>query len=160
VLGNHGLIVTGESVAKAVELLDAVVAALCTTPAREAALDLERLSLVASDSFAPAPSDHPLHTVARSPARLAAATRGSLYPDHVIFCGVGAIALSHEEDADALGARLRKLRLTAPPFLLVPDAGALLRKDAGLGAQALARCLGDVLTRIPEGAPLNYLTEG
>ena len=160
VLGNHGLIVTGESVAKAVELLDAVVAALRTTPAREAALDLERLSLVASDSFAPAPSDHPLHTVARSPARLAAATRGSLYPDHVIFCGVGAIALSHEEDADALGARLRKLRLTAPPFLLVPDAGALLRKDAGLGAQALARCLGDVLTRIPEGAPLNYLTEG
>ena len=160
VLGNHGLIVAGESVAKAIELLDAVVAALRATPVREAALDLERLSLVAGDSFAPAPSDHPLHAVARSPARLAAATRGSLYPDHVVFCGVGAIALSDEEDADALVARFRKLQLTVPPFLLVPDAGALLLKDAGLGAQALARCLGDVLTRIPEGTPLNYLTEG
>jgi hypothetical protein len=37
---------------------------------------------------------------------------------------------------------------------------ALLHKDANLSGQALARCLGDVLTRIPEGAPLNYLTDG
>ncbi len=28
-----------------------------------------------------------------------------------------------------------------------------------MSPQALARCLGDVLMRIPQGAPLNYLTE-
>jgi rhamnose utilization protein RhaD (predicted bifunctional aldolase and dehydrogenase) len=160
VLGNHGLIVAGESATKAAELLDAVVSEVRATPAPETAPDLERLSVVAGDSFAPAPSGHPLHTVARSPVRLAAATGGSLYPDHVIFCGAGAIALQDEENADALVTRLRELGLTVPPFLLVTGAGALLRKDAGLGARALARCLGDVLTRIPEGAPLNYLTEG
>ncbi len=159
VLGNHGLIVAGESVAKAVELLDEVVAVLHATPAPGAAPDFKRLSLVAGESFAPAPSGHPLHAVARSPARLAAATRGSLYPDHVIFCGAGAIAVNDKENTDALVTRLRKLGLTVPPFLLVPSAGALLRKDAGLSPEALARCLGDVLMRIPEGAPLNYLTE-
>ena len=33
-----------------------------------------------------------------------------------------------------------------------------MRADATPGAWALAECLGDVLTRLPEGAALNYLT--
>ncbi len=159
VLGNHGLIVAGETVAGAAALMEAVVSALSAAPVKGAAPDMAALSAAAGESFAPAPADHPLHAVALSPTRLAAATGGSLYPDHVIFCGVGATALNPGESGDALAARLKERGLAVPPFLLVPGAGALLRKDANAGAQALSRCLGDVLARVPEGAPLNYLTD-
>ena len=42
-------------------------------------------------------------------------------------------------------ARTTLRSLPAPPFLLVPGAGALMRHDAPEPAQALMRCLGDVL---------------
>jgi rhamnose utilization protein RhaD (predicted bifunctional aldolase and dehydrogenase) len=159
VLGNHGLIVAGETVAEAVALLEAAVAALSVTPAVVAAPDLDALAAIAGESFAPAAPDHPLHAVALSPARLSAATGGSLYPDHVIFCGPGATAIGRKESADALAARLSKRGLAVPPFLLVSGVGALVRKDASAGAAALTRCLGDVMTRVPEDARLRYLTE-
>jgi rhamnose utilization protein RhaD (predicted bifunctional aldolase and dehydrogenase) len=34
-----------------------------------------------------------------------------------------------------------------------------MREDASAGADAMARCLADVATRIPPGAPLRYLSE-
>jgi rhamnose utilization protein RhaD (predicted bifunctional aldolase and dehydrogenase) len=48
--------------------------------------------------------------------------------------------------------------LPPPPLLLVPGRGALIARAAGAGNRALARCLGDVLARAPEGATFNYLT--
>ena len=116
---------------------------------------MERLG---GEAYAPPPEDHPLHGVALSPLRLQAALRGSLYPDHVIFCGVGATALMDGETADGLAARFNAEGLAAPPLLLVPGCGALIARAAGAGARALARCLGDVLARAPEGATLVYLT--
>jgi len=87
-----------------------------------------------------------LSQIALDPARLVMATGGSLYPDHVIFCGVGALAAETPPEGDT------------PPFVLIPGKGALLRAEVSVGAQALARCLGDVLLRVPEGAELRYLT--
>jgi len=159
VLGNHGLIVAGETVAGAVTLLQSVVSALGATPAKSERPDAAALASVAGERFAPAPADHPLHGVALSPARVAAATGGSLYPDHVIFCGPGATALSPGESADTLAARFERRGLSLPPFLLVPGAGALVRNEASAGAIALTRCLGEVLTRVPEDARLHYLSD-
>ncbi len=158
VLGNHGLIVAGETVEAASNLFDAVVAAFAAPPAPYPAPDLAGLARVVGAAYEPAPADHPLHGVALSPYRLRAALRGSLYPDHVIFCGVGATALAPGETADALAARFAAQGLAAPPFLLVEGRGALLAREAGASPRALARCLGDVLSRVPEGAELTYLT--
>jgi rhamnose utilization protein RhaD (predicted bifunctional aldolase and dehydrogenase) len=96
------------------------------------------------DGWVPGPPS--LSHIARDPARLAMATGGSLYPDHVIFCGVGALAADVPPKGDT------------PPFVLIPGKGALLRADASAGAQALAQCLGDVLLRVATGAELRYLT--
>jgi rhamnose utilization protein RhaD (predicted bifunctional aldolase and dehydrogenase) len=159
VLGNHGLIVAGETVEAASELFDRVTSALTATPAAFPAPDMAALEKAGGASYAPPPADHPLHGVAVSPYRLQAALGGSLYPDHVIFCGVAATALAEGETADDLAARLAGAGLAAPPLLLVPGRGALIAREAQAGARALARCLGDVLSRVPEGAPLNYLTE-
>jgi rhamnose utilization protein RhaD (predicted bifunctional aldolase and dehydrogenase) len=159
VLGNHGLIVAGDSVEAAAELFARVTQALAAAPAAFPEPDLEELTRLGGDSYAPPAADHPLHGVALSPWRCEAALAGSLYPDHVVFCGVGATALPEGETADALVARFRAARLAPPPFLLVPGRGALIANQASPGARALARCLGDVLARVPERAPLAYLTE-
>jgi rhamnose utilization protein RhaD (predicted bifunctional aldolase and dehydrogenase) len=158
VLGNHGLIVAGDSVEAASDRFDSVTEALAAAPAAFPAPDLEELARRGGASYAPPPADHPLHGVALSFYRCEAALEGSLYPDHVIFCGVGATALEDEETADEFSARLKAEGLTPPPFLLVPGVGALIATDAGASPRALARCLGDVLGRVPEGARLTYLT--
>ncbi len=140
VLGNHGIIVAAESVAEGDDLLARVHDALRLDPVPVQAADLGDLP----DGWVAGPPS--LSHIARDPARLAMATGGSLYPDHVIFCGVGALAADAPPQGDT------------PPFVLIPGKGALLRADASAGAQALARCLGDVLMRVPEGAELRYLT--
>jgi rhamnose utilization protein RhaD (predicted bifunctional aldolase and dehydrogenase) len=58
-------------------------------------------------------------------------------------------------------AAMREALNAAPPvFMLVPGKGALIRSEASAGAQALARCLGDVLARFPPAASPVYLTAG
>ncbi len=157
VLGNHGLIVAAETVAAADALLGRVAAAVQARPA--AALpDMAALAARGGDGFAPLPMGHPLHAVALSPRRLAAALSGSLYPDHVIFCGVGATALAPDEGPGQAVMRVTAKGLPPPPFLLVPGAGALMAEAVSSGAVALTRCLGDVLSRWDEGAEVTVLT--
>ncbi|OYU18934.1 MAG: hypothetical protein CFE34_07920 [Rhodobacteraceae bacterium PARR1] len=157
ILRNHGLIVAAETVAEAEVLLGAVVTAV-TAPA----LSLHAaagLAAHADASYDALPDDHPLHTVARTPHLLQAALAGSLYPDHVVFCGVGANALSAQETPISAAARIVAQGLPQPAFLLVPGQGALIHKDANAGAIALVRCLGDVLVRLAEGAVVRPLTD-
>jgi len=157
VLGNHGLIVAAETAAAAEDLLGRVVAAL-TVPPRGAVPDLAALGARGGDGFAPLPADHPLHAVAVHDDLRHAAEAGSLYPDHVLFCGVGAVSLAPgETPAQAVGRQVAA-GLPAPPFLLLPGAGALIDTRASAGAVALSRCLGDVLSRVPPGGTLTYLT--
>lgn len=158
VLRNHGLIVAAETVAAADKLLSRVIAALSAPPVTVAP-DLQGLAARAGDGYFALPADHPLHTVARVPRLLEAADRGSLYPDHVIFCGVGAPILPLMETPGTVAARHRAAGWPAPAFMLVPGLGALIRDDASEGARALARCLGDVLTRLEPGASVVALSE-
>ena len=140
ILGNHGVIVAADTVGAADDLLHKVFTAL-----RMDAVPLrtEKLGDL-PDGWTAGPAS--LSHVACDPALLSMATGGSLYPDHVIFCGVGALACDLPPKGDS------------PPFVLIPGKGAAMRADATPGAWALAECLGDVLTRLPEGAALNYLT--
>jgi rhamnose utilization protein RhaD (predicted bifunctional aldolase and dehydrogenase) len=156
VLGNHGLIVAGVTVGAAMDLLARVIAAV-NAPAR-AMRPTPDLQNRAANGYAPLPSDHPLHVAALDPHLLALATAGSLYPDHVIFCGIGATALAGMETPAQAVARLAAIGLPAPVFLLVPGVGALQATQITDGARALVRCLGDVLARVPQGAKVSTLT--
>jgi len=150
VLGNHGLIVAAAGVAQAEALLDRVVAALAVAPTPAGAPDLSGLeALCAGSAYAVPPGEAPMHQLGLEARRTAVATGGSLYPDHVIFCGPGALAV---DAVDALPGT------DGPPFVIVPGKGALIRRDADAGARALADCLGDVLTRLQPGAVPTYLT--
>lgn len=158
VLGNHGLIVAAESVEAAEARLRAVVAALTADPLILPAVDAAGLAARSADGFEPAPAGHPLHVVAQVPRLCDLATAGSLYPDHVIFCGPGAAALNAAESPGQAVDRRLAQGFAPPVFLLVPEVGALVRSDAGSGARALMRCLGDVLSRLEKGAAVTHLT--
>lgn len=145
VLANHGLIVAADNVAEAEALLARVVAAL-SLPTTRATPDLDALARLATPDWTVPPGDAAIHQVALDPDRLAQATGGSLYPDHVIFCGIGALsAETPPTDPE-------------PPFVLISGKGALMRKSASASAEALMNCLGDVLMRVPATAQLAYLT--
>jgi rhamnose utilization protein RhaD (predicted bifunctional aldolase and dehydrogenase) len=154
ILGNHGLVVAGDTVTETESLLDAVVDRLkhavrdFTAPLRP---HLERL---ARDTDYIIPEDDGLHGTATDPISLSAAMGGSLYPDHVIFLGPGIVAL---EDGETVGEAVRRAARPTLPLLLVPGAGALMHKSATAATQALARCLADVTARLDADAPLTYI---
>lgn len=149
VLRNHGLIVAAESVADAARLLGQVVDALRIEPAAPRPVDIAALEEIATAGWAVPDPDARVHQLALDEARMKQATGGSLYPDHVIFCGVGAEAVSGGSLPDASDA---------PAFLIVPGKGVVMRADASNGAHALSQCLADVLLRVPTEAKLAYLT--
>lgn len=154
VLGNHGLVVAAENVAGTETLLRMVKQRLKQDARPVPPVDTERLERLADGSGYRLPADAAAHAVALDPVATAIAAGGSLYPDHVIFLGVGStVARPGEAPADVLTRTG-----SASASILFPGLGALLRDDVGAGADAMARCLADVATRIPQGAPLRYLS--
>ncbi|MXP64658.1 class II aldolase [Roseomonas sp. M0104] len=159
VLGNHGLVV-GAGSTEAAEALLAEVERRLAVPARPApAADLpalERLAARSAGRYRPARLAE-AHAAATDPASAAAAGRGSLYPDHVVFLGASPLPVLPPERAEpwlaAAGGHL-------PALLLVEGAGALLRADLGAGAEEMAACLGLVLPRLDPAAPLVFLSAG
>jgi len=102
------------------------------------------------------PNDLLLHQIALSDKRVALVTAGSLYPDHVIFCGIAVTALSLNQSTYEVKQHDKRKQ---PVCLIVPEVGLLLHKDASMGARLMLRCLADVIMRLPENAELNYLTQ-
>lgn len=157
VLGNHGLVVAADTV-DAAEALLAEVSGRLRQPVRGAPpADLEALRALAANSPYRSPRFERAHGAATDPLSCGIAAGGSLYPDHVIFLGPGSVVARPGEAAADIAAQAQG---TEPPAaILFPGKGILMREDAAAGAEALALCLADVTARIPENAPLNYLSE-
>ncbi len=154
VLGNHGLIVAGETVAAAADLVGRVCQAFAAPSSAAPAPDLDALARLVEGGDYRLPNDPAAHVIATDPRRLAVARRGSLYPDHVVFLGPGIVegAIVHGRaqappDLDRLA-----------PMLVLPGQGVALRRDSPKGTDEMARCLADVAGRIPEDAPIVTLT--
>jgi rhamnose utilization protein RhaD (predicted bifunctional aldolase and dehydrogenase) len=99
--------------------------------------------------------DEALHTIATDPVSLAAARRGSLYPDHVVFLGPGIV---ETEDAETAADAARRVGRPAAPLVVAPGHGVLIHDAASASARALARCLADVTCRFSGNDPIDPLT--
>ena len=119
ILGNHGLVVGADTVA-AVERLLADVSRRLRLPAR--------------------PTDGQ-DSIATDPTSFSVASRGSLYPDHVIFLGPGI-----------------QQQPSRWPMRVVAGVGVEMTADASSGAHAMAGCLADVTARLTADAELRVLT--
>lgn len=158
VLGNHGLVVAAETVAEANDLLCQVCAAL-QQPLRETpAAYMHKLQALAAGSDYELPKQIETHAVALDDIALDIAKGGSLYPDHVIFLGEGSVVADPQETPSRVVWRLSNDNQPMPVSIIFPGVGVLMKKGCGDGAQAMARCLADVCTRVPDDASVNYLT--
>ena len=156
ILGNHGLVVAGDTVAEAEERLVKVCDALAQ--AQRPALPADRAGLEAAiaKSDYRLPDDDDVHSVTLDPISAAHIRGGSLYPDHVIFLGPGVI---EEDDLIAAAAIRRPEAKEGPPsMLIIPGLGMVLHHSTTAAADALARCLWDVASRIPAGATIRHLS--
>ncbi|MCY4334157.1 MAG: class II aldolase/adducin family protein [Litoreibacter sp.] len=158
ILGNHGLIVAGDSTDEVAKLQDRVHSALAVAPATNLASDVECLRAMADDTDFAVAHDDTLHQLALDSGRVAQVTKGSLYPDHVIFCGIAVPAVQDRETVAETLTRIAATGAPPPGWLLVPGSGMLLRQDVQRPALVMMRCLADVTTRVPSNATLNYLS--
>jgi rhamnose utilization protein RhaD (predicted bifunctional aldolase and dehydrogenase) len=155
VLGNHGIVVGGETVESAAALLEAVERRL-DAPARHL-----------GDGPAPAldatarrtglrPAAHTrAHGLAMDRRGIEIAAGGSLYPDHVIFLGPGIAVLAADGD---VGESIEQALALGRKLFVVPGEGVLLAADTTRSADELALCQALVLERLPLSASVRYLT--
>jgi rhamnose utilization protein RhaD (predicted bifunctional aldolase and dehydrogenase) len=158
VLGNHGLVVAADTVAEAETLLARVCGMLSRLPRAAPTADTDALLRLAAGSDYRLPAAPEAHAVATDLASCRMAAPGSLYPDHVIFLGDGSAIAGPDETAATVAAKAIEAGREAPTSILFPGKGVLMHRDANAGADALARCLADVTSRVNEGSLLNYLT--
>ena len=130
-LANHGLIVAAESVEAIEELVDKVQVAL--------ALEIATTEPDAPNLPPPAGWQWHYSDLAQQPL----ATRGSYYPDHVVFLGPALPSVKPEAMSEYCAHCDRVA-------IVVEGTGVLLRSDASAGQQAMLRCLRDLLTRLPQ----------
>jgi rhamnose utilization protein RhaD (predicted bifunctional aldolase and dehydrogenase) len=153
-LGNHGLVVGASSCDAAEALVSQVEQRLALRPRDAGPADDRALRRISDGTDYRLPNDPFCHVAATDPYSLAVATTGSLYPDHVVFLGPAMPILTQGEDLAA------KTSQTVPPpvALLVPGSGALIRRDASPGAEAMLSCLALVTSRLPLDANVKYLS--
>jgi rhamnose utilization protein RhaD (predicted bifunctional aldolase and dehydrogenase) len=154
VLGNHGLVVAGDTVDEAAQLRAEVSRRLARVARAAPRVDRETLRRAQGHGYSPAEDDE-LHAIATDPASLAAARCGSLYPDHVVFLGPGIIETEATETAADAARRTGRPQA---PMVIIPGAGVLLHGAATPSALALARCLADVTCRLATDDPIDPLS--
>jgi rhamnose utilization protein RhaD (predicted bifunctional aldolase and dehydrogenase) len=156
VLGNHGLVVAGATVAEVADRLDRVCGALASPPRSAPPADPSRLAAAIDGTEYRLPIDAAAHAIALDNASLSWANGASLYPDHVIFLGPGIVIAPDIES----GAKARPAggRDAPPAMIVIPGVGIVMHRSATNAADALARCLADVVARVPAGADIVRLT--
>ncbi|MEO0828829.1 MAG: class II aldolase/adducin family protein [Pseudomonadota bacterium] len=151
VLGNHGLIVVGETVEAAHSLQKKVTKRLVQAPRPSARPDQGSLDLLTQRTPYTVGSTERVGGILAHPDAAEIVCRGPLYPDHVVFLGLGPTWC---EGAEAVTKAIEREELA----IVVAGQGVLLHDRASSSAQAMLGCLSDVLARLPSGAPLMHLT--
>ena len=125
VLGNHGLIIAGQSVADVDAMMDDVERRLTMPVLAEH-----------SEPLASPPNDCTwagVGALAQDERLRGLALAGSYYPDHVVF----------------LGPALPTRATEGAPAFMVEGQDVAIRTEATNAQKAMAQCLADVLTRLP-----------
>ncbi|VIO71929.1 class II aldolase/adducin family protein [Bradyrhizobium ivorense] len=158
ILGNHGLVVGAADADAAEALVHDVESRLALPPREMRPADHEALDRLCTGTDYQLPADPLCHGIATDRASCAIATRGSLYPDHVVFLGPAMPLVGRGDGLAAMLSRARANQVPLPVAILVADIGAVIRNDAIPGAQAMLSCLALVTGRVPPTAEVRYLS--
>ncbi len=152
VLGNHGLVVCGESCRSAERLLADVESKLSIVPRRAPKPQAALLEESFSGSGWSLPACMEVHTLATDPLSRQILSGGVLYPCQAMF---------FPETVPKLTSSLNEsgARQHLPGSILLIDGGGVLRSAQTTPAELeVLRGLAEVLRRIDRSAPVRYLT--
>ena len=151
VLANHGLVVGGDDCAEAEALLSEVERRIEIAARGIPEPAWQVLSRIAGESTWRLPEARSIHALGTDPTVHRIVSGGILYPCQRIFLTPRARSFPPDVDRN-------EILCTDEPFVIIKEAGTLVRQ--GLGASELAILIGlaEILLRIPETAPVQYLS--
>jgi rhamnose utilization protein RhaD (predicted bifunctional aldolase and dehydrogenase) len=151
VLANHGLVIGGDDCGEAEALLSEVERRIEIAARGIPEPAWRVLSRIAGESTWRLPEAQAIHALGTDPAVHRIVSGGILYPCQRIFLTPRAWSFSADVNRN-------EILCVDEPFIIIEGAGTLLRQ--GLGASELAILVGlaEILLRIPESAPVRYLS--
>jgi rhamnose utilization protein RhaD (predicted bifunctional aldolase and dehydrogenase) len=152
VLANHGVVVCGESCAEAEERLREFELRVCVSPRVPPPPQWEALTQLANGSAWRAPQNGALHAIGADPVSRRIVSGGVLYPCQAIFLSPQVLTIPQSPEADWRDE-------ISDPFVVVEDAGVLVREKPNPAVAATLAGLAQVLQRIPASAVIEYLAE-
>src|SRR5262249_41524508 len=118
VLGNHGLIVGGETVAQVKSRLAEVATRLNVSARGSQPADIKFLEKAGDKGGWRLPRNAAVHALAVDAVSRGYATGGTLYPDHVVFLGRGCKVVNAD--------KLAGIEPSKQPMILIEGKGVLL----------------------------------
>lgn len=159
VLGNHGLVIGGDSCHEVSRLLSDLENRLAVEPRQLVEPNVRVLAgLAAAIDYEPAKSDV-IHSLATDCISIETVSGGVLYPCQAMFLGRSTcFSSSFEAMGPTMTAFLARNKCR-PPAIFVRGAGVLVAKDITVAEAEMLLGLAEVARRVPTSARIRYLTE-
>jgi rhamnose utilization protein RhaD (predicted bifunctional aldolase and dehydrogenase) len=152
-LGNHGLVVCGESCQAAEQLLADVESQLQITPRSAPEPRFPRLEDFSARSDWSLPADSQVHALATDPVARRILSRGFLYPCQAIFLP-STVRVPQSSPLNHLASFRQHQEV-----LFMEDCGLLCSKDMTRAEAEMLSGLASVVQRIDSSATLRYLAD-
>ena len=158
VLGNHGLVIAGESIA-AVECHLAEWRTRASLPMRQShPADYAALLDLSGDSAWDLPDDDAIHALGADPVSLSILSAGVLHPCQAMFGDPRITEIFRAVSFPESQAAVEECRRRRDPFLIVAGRGVLVNRSITPGEYATLAGLAQVVERIGASGPVRYLT--
>ncbi len=158
VLGNHGLVVSGDDCDAVEDLLCQVEQRLAICPRPAATTDHALLAEIAGGSSWGLPDADEVHALGADAISRAVLSGGLLYPCQSIFSNSSTPEVFRPvpcpDPGDQWGSRY-----CTRSFLIIEGRGVIVRRNMTASQSAMMTGLAQVVQRISPSAPLRYLTE-
>jgi ribulose-5-phosphate 4-epimerase/fuculose-1-phosphate aldolase len=158
VLGNHGLVIAGESCEEVTHLLSEVERRLAIRPRAANDPDYEALDQIIEASSWELPEDHAVHSLAIDRASQAILSGGILFPCQSMFSNS-----TSREMFQAVSCPLSIVECEGlypvRPFLMIDGRGVIIQKTMTSSQRAMMSGLAQVVQRINSSAPIHYLSD-
>ena len=156
ILGNHGLVIAGDSCSEVESLLECAEARLAVRPRAVPAKDEHSLREVAKRSEWVLPQSEQVHALGTDPVAQAILSAGVLYPCQAIFLH-GSKPWVFPEQAETENCQVDPHR-PAWPFLILQGKGVLVSQEMSDAEYETLVGLAEVVLRLVRCCPVRYLT--
>jgi len=157
ILGNHGIIIGGDTKHEVMHLLSEIENRLKIKPRVVNISNLNKMSALLDDSNYKLPKYKFSHSLAFDDVALNHIKNLPLYPDHVIFIGSSSIPILSIKEFLNYSACYDTNKKNN--VIVIKDVGVVVREDFSQSGEDMLHCLNNVLLRVGLNDKLNYLTK-